>query len=256
VTALRVIKAGGRTLGDPALASAIAAAWRGAPGALCVVHGGGDEVSALQRAFGRETSFVAGRRVTSAADVELLRMALSGAANKRLVARLVSAGAPAFGLSGEDAGCLLARAIDRDAMGAVGAPERVDAAPIRLLLGGGFLPVLSPLSRDLDERDGAALNVNADDAAAALAVAIGAGELLLVTDVAGVVLDGAPVGTLDAADAEDAIASGAASGGMAAKLRAALAALAAGVARVRIGDVSSVCDGTRGTTLTPSRIPA
>ncbi len=104
-----VVKLGGRTQDDPALPGALAAAWRASGGRLVVVHGGGDAVSALQRARGIAPEFVGGRRVTSAADVDDLRMALSGLANKRVVAALQGAGVPALGLSGED-GRLLAAA--------------------------------------------------------------------------------------------------------------------------------------------------
>jgi len=250
-----VVKVGGRVQQDAALAPALAAAWhtaRAGGGALVVVHGGGDEVSSLQRLLGAEPAFVGGRRVTSEGDVETLRMALSGSANKRLVSRLVSAGAPALGLSGEDASLLVARRADGP-LGCVGEPAAVDIALLRHLLAGGWLPVVSPLSRDAAASAAAggvgALNVNGDDAAAAVAAALGADELLLVADVPGVLLGGTPAPRLDAADARAAIASGEARGGMAAKLEAALAALAGGVARVRVGDLAALADPARGTTI-------
>ncbi|HEU4642730.1 MAG TPA: acetylglutamate kinase [Gemmatimonadaceae bacterium] len=248
----RVIKIGGRAQGSEALPREIAAAWARERGALCIVHGGGDEISALQRALGEEPRFAGGRRITSERDVEIVRMALSGTANKRLVARLISAGVPALGLSGED-GALVTAAPVSPALGRVGAPERVNAALLRHLLDGGYLPVVSPLARDGATADAAALNVNGDDAAAAIAVALGADELLLVADVPGVLVDGAAVPTLDADDAAAAIARGVASGGMAAKLQAGLAALRQGVERVRIGDLDAILDPTRGTVLAASR---
>ena len=88
----RVIKVGGRPQGDPALASTLAAGWTREGGGMVLVHGGGDEVTALQQAFGMTSSFVGGRRVTTAQDIELVRMALSGSANKRLVSTLVEQG--------------------------------------------------------------------------------------------------------------------------------------------------------------------
>ncbi|HEU4563787.1 MAG TPA: hypothetical protein VFS05_04020, partial [Gemmatimonadaceae bacterium] len=87
---MRVIKIGGRAQDDPRLAATIAAAWRAAPGSLCIVHGGGDEISALQRSLGIEPVFNGGRRVTQERDVDVVRMALSGTANKRLVGRFIS----------------------------------------------------------------------------------------------------------------------------------------------------------------------
>jgi acetylglutamate kinase len=193
VSRRRVIKLGGRVQGDPRLATAIAAAI-GRGDRLCVVHGGGDELSALQRRLGITPVFRDGRRVTSDEDLDLARMTLSGLANKRLVALLARAGVRAVGISGEDGGLLLARALDREALGAVGTPDRVDPAPVHALERGGFLPVVSPLARDA--ATGAPLNVNGDDAAAAIAAALGADELLLVADVPGVLDAGAPVARL------------------------------------------------------------
>ena len=253
---MHVVKVGGRVQDDPTLPDALARAWRAAPGAMCVVHGGGDAVSALQRAMGVEPRFVAGRRVTSAPDLELVRMAVSGAANKQLVARLVDAGVPALGLSGEDAGLLGARAIDAERFGHVGAVEVVQHVFLRHLLAGGLMPVLSPLARDLDGTNGSPLNVNADDAAAAVAVALEASELLLVSDVDGVLLDGAPVRALDADRAMSAIASGSAHGGMAAKIEAALRALEAGVTVVRIGGMGMLSGASPGTVLTRATVTA
>ena len=246
---MRVVKLGGRVQTDAALPGILAAAWLASP-ALVIVHGGGHEVSALQEAFGRVAQFVDGKRVTARDDLDLLRMALSGSANKRLVAALVGAGLPAVGISGEDAGLLRAVADQRETMGEVGTPADVNPLLLHHLLNGGFCPVVSPLGRDRDSTGAGVLNVNGDDAAAAIAVALRATELLLVSDVEGVLIDGVAVAQLDAAAARDAIQRGVARGGMAAKLDAALGALARGVARVRIGAVRALCDDTRGTVIT------
>lgn len=249
----RVVKIGGRAQGDPELPAAIAAAWQQQPGGLCVVHGGGDEVSTLQRALGLTPRFHDGRRVTAAEDIDVLRMALSGSANKRLVAALVGAGVQAIGLSGEDAALIGAGPIDERALGLVGAPERVNVALLWHLLDGGYLPVISPLARHRAAGAAQALNVNGDDAAAAIAVALAAEELLLVADVAGVLHEGEVVPALDVHQARRLIADGAATGGMIAKLHAALDALTGGVERVRIGDVAALHDPDRGTVLTHAR---
>jgi acetylglutamate kinase len=246
----RVIKVGGRPQGDPALVAALASAARATPGALVIVHGGGDEVGALQRLYGVEARFSGGRRVTSALDLEIVRMALSGSANKRLVSALVGAGVAAVGLSGEDAGLLRAAPLDMDAYGYVGAPAVVDTALLRLLLASGYLPVLSPVSRATDGEECTTLNVNGDDAAAAIAGALGATELLLVSDVEGVRVDGATVAHLDDAEARRLVASGVAAGGMGAKVESALAALEGGVERVRISDIAAIGSPDRGTSLT------
>jgi acetylglutamate kinase len=246
----RVIKVGGRPQLDPTLASALASAHRAAPGSLVVVHGGGDEVSTLQRLHGVTAAFHAGRRITSALDLEIIRMALSGSANKRLVASLNDAQVPAVGISGEDAGFIHATALDVARYGFAGVPARVDVALLRHLLAGGYLPVVSPVSRSADARSGSTLNVNGDDAAAAVAAALGAEELLLVSDVAGVLVNGTTVTTLSADDARQLIDDGTAAGGMSAKIEAALAALAGGVARVRISDIAAIESFDRGTVLT------
>lgn len=246
----RVIKVGGRPQLDPTLCLALAHATAAAPGSLVVVHGGGDEVSTLQRLYGVESRFSGGRRVTSVLDLEIIRMALSGSANKRLVAALVDAGVPAVGISGEDGALLVADPLDPDHFGHVGTPSGVNATLLRHLLDGGYLPVISPVSRSSNAAMGPTLNVNGDDAAAAIAVAIGAEELLLVSDVAGVLLNDQPLAILGPEDAQRLIDDGTARGGMAAKLQAGLAALTGGVQRVRISDIAAIEAPDRGTVLT------
>jgi acetylglutamate kinase len=246
----RVVKVGGRPQSDPALIAALASAHGETPGALVVVHGGGDEVSALQKLHGAEAKFSGGRRITSTLDLEIVRMALSGSANKRLVAALVSAGAAAVGLSGEDAALVVARALDVERFGFAGTPARVQSALLEHLLRGGYLPVISPVSRGDTGSGSVVLNVNGDDAASAIAVALGAEELLLVSDVAGVLVDREPVSLLGPEEARRLIDDGIAVGGMSAKLEAALAALEGGVERVRISDIAAIEDLGRGTVLT------
>jgi acetylglutamate kinase len=244
----RVIKIGGRAQGDPRLAPVLAAATQ--TDSVVLVHGGGDEVSALQRRFGLTPTFHGGRRVTTVADLEIVQMALSGSANKRLVAAFVGRGIRAVGLSGEDDGLLRARATSRETLGEVGAPSSVDARLIDLLTSNGYLPVISPLARD--EVTGATLNVNGDDAATAIAIAIGADELLLVADVAGVIADGAVVSELDVEKASVLVQQGTARDGMAAKLQAACRAVELGVGRVRIGNIDAIPSVTAGTAITLS----
>lgn len=246
---MRVIKVGGRPQRDASLPAALAAAHRRAPGSLVVVHGGGDEVSALQRLYGVAAEFSGGRRVTSALDLEIIRMALSGSANKRLVAALNDEDVPAIGISGEDAGLLRAKPLDGAQFGFAGLPTRVNVALLQYLLAGGYLPVISPVSRSDIAAAGATLNVNGDDAAAAIALAVGAEELLLVSDVVGVLVDGIPTTQLAADEAQRLIDDGRAAGGMGAKLHAALNALEGGVARVRISDITAIESPNRGTTV-------
>jgi acetylglutamate kinase len=244
---IRVVKLGGRAQQAAGLVPTLAAAWRASPGALVVVHGGGDEVSALQRALGRDPQFIGGRRVTTDDDIAILRMALSGLVNKRLVAALVAHGVSAVGVSGEDGALLSADSIDAATMGRVGDPAGTNVHLVRHLLAGGFLPVISPLARDARSPSGDALNVNGDDAAAAIAAALHAAELLLVADVPGVLEQGTAVTVLDADRVPALVAEGTVTAGMIAKLQASTRALAAGVSRVRIGDVAAIADVTRGT---------
>lgn len=248
----RVVKIGGRPQGDPALTVMVAEACSRPAAAMVLVHGGGDEVSSLQRALGAEPRFVGGRRVTSAEDLEIVRMALSGSANKRLVSDLVRRGVPAIGLSGEDGSLISACPVDLTGLGYVGAPARINVELIWYLLDGGYVPVISPVSRDLSGDPGGApaLNVNGDDAASAIAVALAAEELLLVADVAGVLVEGRTMRTLPRSEALRLMENGTATAGMVAKLNAAIAALDGGVERVRIASLSAINDPDCGTLVT------
>jgi acetylglutamate kinase len=245
----RVIKIGGRVQRDARLAPLLARLWMQAPESFCVVHGGGATISSLQTQLGHEPRFVAGRRLTTRADIEVLRMALSGVANKQLVSSLSTEGIAAVGLSGEDGSLIVARVLDAERFGRVGVPVEVNEEILRTLLAGGYLPVISPVARDGESASGEALNVNADDAAAAIALAMDAEELLLVSDVPGVFVDGIAAATLSSHEAAQAIEGGIATEGMATKLRAALDALRRGVPAVRIGGLDALSDPTLGTTL-------
>lgn len=249
----RVIKIGGRVQRDARLAGAIAQLWSESPSSFCVVHGGGEAVSALQARLGRTASFVDGRRVTTAADIEVLRMSLSGVANKELVASLSAKGIPAVGVSGEDASLVVARAMNPAALGLVGEVVEVNDALLRTLLAGGFLPVIAPVARAGESALGGALNVNADDAAAAIAASLDADELLLISDVPGVMVEDLVAISLSEEEATQAIETGIVTDGMITKLRAALDALRRGVPQVRIGGLDSLLDPDLGTTLAAAR---
>jgi len=255
----RVIKVGGRAQMDPALIGALARAHRATlptvqptepVGGLVLVHGGGDEISTLQRLYGVTAEFSGGRRITSVLDIEIIRMALSGSANKRLVSALVSKQVPAVGLSGEDGGLIVATPLDPEQFGYVGTPIHVNALLLRLLLDSHYLPVISPVSCCIDPTLGATLNVNGDDAAAAIAIGMTASDLLFVSDVEGVLDDGVPIAMLAPDDAWRLIENGTAQGGMAAKLQAGIKALDGGVERVRISDIAAIEQLDRGTVLT------
>ncbi len=243
-----VVKLGGRTQADAALPQALAALTLKLSQRVVIVHGGGDQISSLQRMRGEEPLFVGGRRVTTDTALELVRMVLSGLANKQLVSALTAVGVAAVGISGEDASMLRATPIDVATFGHSGLPSAVDVRLIKALLAHHFVPVISPVATHADASIGGALNVNGDDAAAAIAVALNASELFFLADVPGV-LDAHKqrIATLPLRDAQDLVASGVAGGGMAAKLDACERALAGGVGRVRIGDLAALARGELGT---------
>lgn len=249
---ITVIKLGGRVQSDPALITAIAERWNSAPGSICLVHGGGDEISTLQRQLGREPAFINGRRITTPEDMELVRMALSGSANKRLVAALGAAGISAVGISGEDGGMLLAEPIDTELFGKAGKPSNVEPRLITTLLASGFLPVISPVGIDKN-KSGEAINVNGDDAAAAIAAALGA-ELLLIADVAGVLDSNRTlIDSLDQARVDLLVSDGTVNRGMHAKLEAGFSALTGGAVSVRIANIGAIADPYAGTLLSSTR---
>jgi acetylglutamate kinase len=250
---IRVVKIGGRAQADPQLVSFVSEAWNDTPNSLCIVHGGGDEVSSMQRTLGREAAFVGGRRVTSKADLDLLRMVLSGLVNKRLINSLIVGGVPAVGLSGEDGALITAEVIDSASLGFAGRPTGINAGLLRAIMSAGNVPVISPVGYNGESGEGGALNVNGDDAAAAIAAALRASELLLIADVEGVRGEhGDIISVLTVDAAQDLIENGIAAGGMAAKLESAHAALLAGVDRVRICDLAGLVDSDRGTFITQS----
>lgn len=250
----RVVKLGGRAQNAAELPRAIHDAWKKSSGNLCVVHGGGDEITALQVALGKKPTFVSGRRVTTDDDIQLLRMVLSGVINKRLVSAFCREGMMAVGLSGEDGKLVSARRPKKGEkmfeLGAVGIPETINAGLLQGLMSDGYLPVISPLGSDGAKSGNGALNVNGDDAAASIAAALGADELLFVADVEGVLSGDDVIDTVALEEIEELVEKGIVRGGMTAKLDAARTALAGGVARVRISDLEGIANEQRGTTVT------
>jgi acetylglutamate kinase len=229
-----LVKLGG-TLLDAAesrhsLAAQLAAA-RGRGVELVVVHGGGKQMTRYLAERGIESRFAGGLRVTTPETLDAVLKIFAGSVNHELVASLNRAGALAVGLSGIDA--LLVEAEQMDpALGAVGRVTRSNPALLHLLVTGGYIPVVACVAGD---RQGCVYNVNADQMAVACAAAFGADRLIFLTDVEGV-LDGDRRirRVLTAGGSRELIAGGVATGGMQAKLNAALDALAGGVARVRI----------------------
>ena len=252
---MRVVKLGGNELDRPAWLTACARALvRLDP--VVVVHGGGRAVSALSRRLGLPVEKRDGRRVTSPEVAEVVELVMGGPVNRQVVTALRAAGLDAVGLSGVDGGLLTARPMPGE-LGHVGEIAQVRVALLESFLLAGLTPVIAPMAPEASGTEGTPLNVNADDAAAAIAGALRAAELLFVSDVPGVEVDGAIRPALEAGDVETLIELGMATDGMAAKLRAASAALRAGARAVRIGDLHLLDHAGAGTRiLAPAVQPA
>ena len=192
--ALVVVKYGGNAMTDETLKAAFAqdiAFLRYAGLRPVVVHGGGPQIKTMLDRLGMDTEFRGGLRVTTPEVMDVVRMVLTGQVGRELVGLLNQHGPVAVGLSGEDAGLFGARrrgvTVDGEHhdIGLVGDVVEVDPAAVLDLLAAGRIPVVSTVAPDLDH-DGGVLNVNADTAAAALAAALGARKLVVLTDVEGV----------------------------------------------------------------------
>lgn len=229
-----LVKLGGTLLDSAAMRDALAAqvtAARDAGHEIVVVHGGGRQMTRYLAERGIESRFVNGLRVTLPEIVDAVLKVFAGTVNHELVASLNRCGAPAVGLSGIDAFLVEAEQMD-PALGAVGRVTRANPDLLRLLTAHGYLPVVACVAGD---RAGRVYNVNADQMAVACAAAFGAGQLIFLTDVDGVLDSARQVrAVLTDLESERLIAAGVATGGMQAKLNAALAALRGGVGQVRI----------------------
>ncbi len=224
-----VIKLGGHAMGsDDAMASfARDVALMSQVGVNpVIVHGGGPMITEMLTRLDIASDFVDGRRVTDGPVMEVVEMVLGGLINKRIVAAINAEGGRAVGLSGKDAQLMLCRQAD-PALGFVGVPEKVDTRVIKALFADGLIPVIAPLGTDAS---GQSYNVNGDTAAGAVAGALKARRLLLLTDVDGVKdASGEIVTELTAPQIREMTASGVIAGGMIPKTETALEALANGV---------------------------
>ncbi|MBI2401626.1 MAG: acetylglutamate kinase [Gemmatimonadetes bacterium] len=239
---MRVIKVGGGEMEDAAWLDRFAAGVKHAWPAV-IVHGGGRRISAWQERLGLPVEMRDGVRVTTAEVAELVQMVLCGPIRSAIVRALRSRGVDAVGVAGGD-GCFTVELLDPERLGRVGRVTGVDCGFLLGLLERGITPVLAPVSVG---PDGTAVNVNADDAAAAVANALDAVELLFVSDVPGVMRGAERIAAVTPADLDGLIAGGVVQGGMVAKLKA---AVAASRAPARIGDVGMLTDPTRGTVIT------
>lgn len=204
-----------------------------------LVHGGGPEISALMKQMGHEPTFVGGLRVTDAATMEIVEMALAGKTNKGIVAILNRQGARAVGLSGKDANLIVARkrVSPQGDLGFVGEITQVNADLLHLLADNGYIPVISSVAIG---EDGESYNVNADHAAGAIAAEVKAAKLIMLTDVEGLYADfqdkSSLISEMDAGRAREMLATGAAEKGMIPKLEACITAIEGGVERAHLID--------------------
>jgi acetylglutamate kinase len=237
-----VVKYGGHAMGDPELARDFAedvVLLKSVGINPVVVHVCGPQIGRMLKQLGVESSFVAGLRITDAETARIAEMVLSGAINKEIVAWIGQAGGRAIGISGKDGGFVRAAKISRTTrdpdsnieravdLGFVGAPEAIDRSVIDTISAAGMIPVVAPIGIGAD---GHTYNINADTMAGAVAGALGAKRLFLLTDVAGV-LDkaGGLLTDLNPARIAALRADGTITGGMIPKLETCVAAVDAGV---------------------------
>ena len=239
---LVIIKISGHELDDPVTLTGLATVVRSLSVPVVIVHGGGKEITALQTQLGIEARYVDGLRVTDAASLAVVEMALCGVINKRVVRTLLEAGVDAQGLSGVDRGLVRARKMPHSGvdMQFTGEIEAVNPAALRPLLDAGVTPVIAPVCVG----QGTNYNVNADHVAGALAAALGAARLVFLSNVPGVLADGVLVPNLTPVQTNDLITRGVITGGMIPKVRTALGALEAGVHEVVITNLAGLADGT------------
>lgn len=201
-----------------------------------LVHGGGPEISELLRRLNKTSRFVNGLRVTDAETMEAAQMVLCGKINKDLVAQLHLAGGRAIGLCGMDGAMIQARCMDPE-LGFVGEITHLDPRPITDMLALGYIPVVSSVGVD---GTGQAYNINADTAAAAIAVALGAECLVAMTDTAGILRDkedsSSLISRIGLNDVDKLIETGVISGGMLPKIECCRQALHRGVKKIFIID--------------------
>ncbi|MFN4114113.1 MAG: acetylglutamate kinase [Sphingomonadaceae bacterium] len=236
-----VVKYGGHAMGDPAAARDFAediVLLKAVGINPVVVHGGGPQIGAMLKKLGVESTFVDGLRVTDKATAEVAEMVLSGAINKELVGWIAAAGGKAIGISGKDGGLVTAAKVQRTNkdpgsnieqaidLGFVGEPSRVDTSVIDTVVAAGMIPVIAPIGAG---EDGHTYNINADTMAGAIAAALGAARLFLLTDVPGVLdQDRNLLTDLTPADIARLQADGIITGGMIPKLETCIHAVEAG----------------------------
>jgi acetylglutamate kinase len=201
-----------------------------------IVHGGGPQIGATLERLGKQSTFVDGLRVTDDETMEVVEMVLGGKVNHEIVELVQQGGGRAIGLTGSDGGMIRVKRRTKDGrdIGRVGEVVAVDAAAITAVADAGFVPVIAPIGVG---DDGLTYNVNADEAAGAIAQALHAEKLMLLTDVPGVLdAEGRLIPELSRARAEQLVAEGVIKGGMIPKIACCTAAVNGGVARAHVVD--------------------
>ena len=203
---------------------------------VVLVHGGGPEISETMKRLGKEAKFVDGLRVTDKETVDIVQMVLAGKINKTLVNLIQMKGGHAVGLSGIDGGIIEAK-MKNEALGYVGEITKIRTQPITDLLEKNYIPVICTIASD---RQGNTFNINGDTAAAYIAGALGASRLIMMTDIAGILMDKDDPSTLipqiTVEDAKGLYEKGIISGGMIPKVDCCIEALEKGVKNVVIMD--------------------
>ncbi len=234
--AVVVIKFGGHAMGDDEAMAAFArdvVLMRQVGVNPVIVHGGGPMINEMLEKLSIKSEFVKGKRVTDEPTMEVVEMVLSGRVNKRITQAINDQGGRAVGLSGKDAG-LIRCVPDNPELGLVGRPDKIDPKILHTLFGDGIIPVIAPLGAGDESKT---YNINGDTAAGAIAGALKADRLLLLTDVAGVKSgDGEVLTALTAQQIRDLTEDGTIAGGMVPKTQTALDAIEAGVRAVVILD--------------------
>ena len=226
-----VVKYGGHAMGNPEAARDFAediVLLKAVGINPVVVHGGGPQIGAMLGRLGVESRFVNGLRVTDAETAEIAEMVLSGSINKQLVGWIAQAGGRALGVSGKDGGLVTAQKLAGEGgdIGYVGKPVAVDTRVLETASAAGMIPVIAPIASG---RDGETYNINADTMAGAIAAALGAARLFLLTDVPGVLdAEGRLLADLTPADIDRLTAQGGITGGMIPKLQTCVQAVEAG----------------------------
>jgi acetylglutamate kinase len=237
--AVIVVKYGGNAMVDPALAARFAedvVLMQSVGLRPVVVHGGGPQIGALMARLGKEPEFRDGLRVTDAETLDIARMVLVGKIGRDIVSSINVHGPLAVGLSGEDAGLILAGARNPE-LGFVGDVEAVNAGILERLLAEDLIPVISTIGAD---SAGQSYNINADTVAGAIAVALGAEKVVYLTDVEGLLSDledpASLIRRINAKELQQLIDDGTLSGGMIPKIAACLHAVANGVGSAHLLD--------------------